>query len=761
MVDTHQLVNKSPRKRWHGPFGWPNTCTTLTVLVATTGLLSGCTRPAEDSSVHASALKDTSSPAPLDAYPWIVSLQRADGSHLCAGSAIAPDLVLTAAHCIGTGEPLTIAVLGARDLTAGGGRRFKLGSEASAYNFANAEAGQTDVAVVRVEGEIVEGELVAGVGMPPPYARLPYHFESNMPSESEAEPGTDSSVAGWNTARNQLLHYAFGEPNSQLEPDCRGYTCGTGEPCFSALHHSMCHDRNLIIEGDSGGPLVAMSRISDEHVLLGVVSLSEGEYDAYADLVGYERSPQYMNHGFWSVLREPQSPKVPGEWVQVGTCVTDLSDENGFTAESWYETIQTADIDGDGDIDLLARRSDGLHLFEQTTPFTFSARGAAVGLTDSLGYSSRWLYQSITTADLDDDGRDDIIAFLPDGEVGIHWATGGSPGYAWSPTEVLPEAADLPSLGRHLRVADLDGDGRRDLVAATIPTLATPGEFKFVVFLNRSSGPGDLSFEVHHTEFTDTWATGKALLFADLVLPAPSLHPFGNGDEMVIVGGGSALGSPQHPDGFLDVYSWDGESFSNLLYDEPRGEFIGSSTPQHAPLECDDGTFLDPSEEAFTSTLRAGNFSGAPCEDLLIRCPSGARVLQPTCVGEYDTGIRERGFSSPMPLRPTTPYYGVQIPDGWTTPSSFRTLAVGDVDGDGDDDFVARSPSGLLTYLNMLPGSLSFQPASPYSPPWTDVAGWDALSRASTIRLVRMNTSPRAHLLARDACGMVVYEFRL
>ena len=108
---------------------------------------------------------------------------------------------------------------------------------------------------------------------------------------------------------------------------------------------------------------------------------------------------------------------------------------------------------------------------------------------------------------------------------------------------------------------------------------------------------------------------------------------------------------------------------------------------------------------------------------------------------------------------------------GWTDPSKYSTIQLGDVNGDGSDELIARNDQGIEIYwfdtslgqwrpqadANGLPQVLTaFRSPLPTESPATD---WTKPQYYSTIQAADVDGEPGAEILARSADGMHVYKY--
>jgi len=204
-------------------------------------------------------------PAPEGAYPWMASLgvrgAPPRSGHFCGGAFVAPDWVITAAHCVYGSAADKIQVLGGTNaLDRGGVLHFV--SRIVVHEKYDRDTQDYDVALLRLDRRFT-GRTISLL-TPAEAGRL-------------AAPGTLASVAGWGLTdesgevSNILRHVTVELVSRQI---CNGIASYSGSISELQVCAGFPQGGKDSCQGDSGGPLMVTS--GNRYVLAGVVSFGEG-----------------------------------------------------------------------------------------------------------------------------------------------------------------------------------------------------------------------------------------------------------------------------------------------------------------------------------------------------------------------------------------------------------------------------------------------------------------------------------------------------
>ena len=133
--------------------------------------------------------------------------------------------------------------------------------------------------------------------------------------------------------------------------------------------------------------------------------------------------------------------------------------------------VAAADLDADGDLDLVSANENRFSISEFRTTVTFLENDGTGVFSSVLYLPVAPLLLDVVTADLNADGRVDVITAGHDGKVSVLLGIG-----SFTFSEAL--TYDVPLYGSKVDVADLDGDGDPDLVTPTA-TLRNAGDGAF------------------------------------------------------------------------------------------------------------------------------------------------------------------------------------------------------------------------------------------------------------------------------------------
>ncbi len=140
------------------------------------------------------------------------------------------------------------------------------------------------------------------------------------------------------------------------------------------------------------------------------------------------------------------------------------SDKSGWDQPQFYQTIQFADVNGDGKSDLCARSAAGI-ICEISDGSTFSKEITGPAWSDASGWAKPEYMETIRWADVDGDGKTDVCGRAA---AGVVCELSDGSGF---PTEVTgPEWSDAKGWAASqyfttIQTADVNGDGKSDLCA--------------------------------------------------------------------------------------------------------------------------------------------------------------------------------------------------------------------------------------------------------------------------------------------------------
>ena len=430
----------------------------------------------------------------------------------------------------------------------------------------------------------------------------------------------------------------------------------------------------------------------DEEALYSTIQTADFDGDGYREI--FARSSRGI--GVWMYIPDF------GTYLPVSTNLSGISDglfesasstffvakENAWDFPCYYETIQAADLDGDGDDEILARTDDGIVAY-RAGDISYPENGIDTGIvswtwkklsTGPAWSDSGWMpaeyYSTIQTADIDGDGSAEVLGR---GEYGLEaWKYFGD-NDSWTSMGVLNDLSNINGFDSEpyfstLQFADVDGDGSEELVVRSGHGIYTYKYSQDESGWKQLSSCGPFSdaegwFKDYYPSITtaDVDGDGKAELL-------------GRGEE------GLYTFSWQY-DSDREAWNWKQASLLEDLNDKN-----GFNSPQ------------------YYETIRFADVDGNPGEELMVRSSFGISTYN------YNPDSAETG----QWIRASWGEPGFSDDLGWDQPEYYSPLQFADLDGSGGSEMLIRQAHGMLTY------SYTSDDSEPWVRTETDYPDYDA-----------------------------------
>ncbi|HET6242128.1 MAG TPA: FG-GAP-like repeat-containing protein [Arthrobacter sp.] len=387
--------------------------------------------------------------------------------------------------------------------------------------------------------------------------------------------------------------------------------------------------------------------------------------------------------------------------------------------------IAPGDFNGDGIADLIHRKSNG-------ELWLYPGEGSGRNLPGQRIGTGWEIYDRIFgTGDFNGDGRNDLVARKFDGSLWFYAGTGrvsgGSEGYV---SVVKIGEYGWEAFTALLGVRDFDGDGKPDI-------LARRPDGVLLLYPGMGTGwPGaprniDYGWEIFDQLIAIQDFNGDGTNDLAARRPDGSLWLYSNTGHATLVTPRQIGTGWQIYDEIVGTGDADGDRAVDFVARQPDGSvFFYAGTVMRDEGYGDARKIGDFGWEVFNSLTATEDLNGDKIADLLARKPDGSLFFYP--------GNGSGAYGTPR-----------KIGDyGW---EAFNALiSVGDFNGDGKNDLIARKPDGTLW---LYPGTGLIDAGNPgyAAPKRIGDYGWDVFT--ALIGTGDFNGDGKNDLLARKADG--------